>query len=208
MRALQDDQRSGHPKEISEEAMQWIVQTAKISPRTLGHEQNLWSIALLHQYVQQHAKEAGFPRLERITSPTVSRIVNQADRQSLKLKRTRKLNGFDLINCTEVLIYCRTYPRYENGSDDVRIIGCDVVTAEIFTSEPKSALQVSCIQLLELLDGRYPESYTLRIIDDDCRVFESPEIQLYIWGKRKGRFEVYTLPTEEKYAEKLQLADV
>ena len=203
MRALQDDQRSGHPKEISEEAMQWIVQTAKKSPRTLGYEQDLWSIALLHQYVQQHAKEAGFPRLERITSPTVSRIVNQADRQSLKLKRTRKLNGFNLINCTEVLIYCRPYPRYENGSDDVRIIGCDVVTAEIFASEPKSALQVSCIQLLELLDGRYPESYTLRIIDDDCRVFKSPEIQLYIWGKRKGRFEVYTLPTEENYMEKL-----
>ena len=207
MRALQDDQRSGHPKEISEEAMQWIVQTAKKSPRTLGYEQDLWSIALLHQYVQQHAKEAGFPRLERITSPTVSRIVNQADRQSLKLKRTRKLNGFDLINCTEVLIYCRPYPRYENGSDDVRIIGCDVVTAEIFASEPNSNIQVSCIQVLEMLDGKYPESYTLRIVDDDCRVFKSPEIQLYIWGKRKGRFEVYTLPTEEKYAEKLQLAD-
>ena len=78
-----------------------------------------------------------------------------------------------------------------------------MVTAEIFTSEPKSALQVSCIQLLELLDGRYPETYTIRIIDDDCQVFKSPEIQLYIWGKRKGRFEVYTLPTEEKYAEKL-----
>ena len=203
MRALQDDQRSGHPKEISEEAMQWIVQTAKKSPRTLGYEQDLWSIALLHQYVQQHAKEAGFPRLERITSPTVSRIVNQADRQSLKLKRTRKLNGFDLINCTEVLIYCRPYPRYENGSDDVRIIGCDVVTAEIFASEPNSNIQVSCIQVLEMLDGKYPESYTLRIVDDDCRVFELPEIQLYIWGKRKGRFEIYTLPTEEKYAEKL-----
>ena len=172
MRALQDDQRSGHPKEISEEAMQWIVQTAKKSPRTLGYEQDLWSIALLHQYVQQHAKEAGFPRLERITSPTVSRIVNQADRQ---------------------MIYCRTYPRYENGADNVRITGCDVVTAEIFTSEPNSNIQASCIQLLEMLDSRYPESYTLRIIDDDCRVFESPEIQLYIWGKRKGRFEVYTL---------------
>ena len=207
MRALQDDQRSGHPKEISEEAMQWIVQTAKKSPRTLGYEQDLWSIALLHQYVQQHAKEAGFPRLERITSPTVSRIVNQADRQSLKLKRTRKLNGFDLINCTEVLIYCRPYPRYENGSDDVRIIGCDVVTAEIFASEPNSNIQVSCIQVLEMLDGKYPESYTLRIVDDDCRVFESPEIQLYIWGKRKGRFEIYTLPTEEKYAEKLRPAN-
>ena len=207
MCALQDDQRSGHPKEISEEAMQWIVQTAKKSPRTLGYEQNLWSIALLHQYVQQHAKEAGFPRLERITSPTVSRIVNQADRQSLKLKRTRKLNGFDLINCTEVLIYCRPYPRYENGSDDVRIIGCDVVTAEIFASEPNSNIQVSCIQVLEMLDGRYPESYTLRIVDDDCRVFELPEIQLYIWGKRKGRFQIYTLPTEEKYAEKLRPAN-
>ena len=203
MRALQDDQRSGHPKEISEEAMQWIVQTAKKSPRTLGYEQDLWSIALLRQYVQQHAKEAGFPRLERITSPTVSRIVNQADRQSLKLKRTRKLNGFNLINCTEVLIYCRPYPRYENGADNVQITGCDVVTAEIFASEPNSNIQASCIQLLELLDGRYPESYTLRIIDDDCRVFKSPEIQLYIWGKRKGRFEVYTLPTEENYMEKL-----
>ena len=184
MRALQDDQRSGHPKEISEEAMQWIVQTAKKSPRTLGYEQDLWSIALLHQYVQQHAKEAGFPRLERITY------------------------GFNLINCTEVLIYCRPYPRYENGSDNVRIIGCDVVTAEIFASEPKSALQVSCIQLLELLDGRYPESYTLRIIDDDCRVFESPEIQLYIWGKRKGRFEVYRLPTDGEYTKRLVNRDV
>ena len=203
MRALQDDQRSGHPKEISEEAIQWIIQTAKKSPQTLGYEQDLWSIALLHQYVQQHAKEVGFPRLERITSPTVSRIVNQAVRQNLKVRKTRKLNGFNLINCTEVLIYCRTYPRYENGADNVRITGCDVVTAEIFVSEPKSALQVSCIQLLELLDGRYPETYTIRIIDDDCRVFKSPEIQLYIWGKRKGRFEVYTLPTEEKYAEKL-----
>lgn len=203
MRALQDDQRSGHPKEISEEAMQWVVQTAKKSPQTLGYEQDLWSIALLRQYVQQHAKEAGFPRLERITSPTVSRIVNQADRQSLKLKRTKKLNGFNLINCTEVLIYCRPYPRYENGADNVQITGCDVVTAEIFASEPNSNIQASCIQLLELLDGRYPESYTLRIIDDDCRVFKSPEIQLYIWGKRKGRFEVYTLPTEENYMEKL-----
>ena len=203
MRALQDDQRSGHPKEISEEAMQWIVQTAKKSPRTLGYEQDLWSIALLHQYVQQHAKEVGFPRLERITSPTVSRIVNQADRQNLKVRKTRKLNGFNLINCTEVLIYCRTYPRYENGSDDVQITGCDVVTAEIFVSEPNSNIQASCIQLLEMLDRRYPESYTIRIIDDDCRVFESPEIQLYIWGKRKGRFEVYTLPTEENYMEKL-----
>ena len=205
MRALQDDQRSGHPKEISEEAMQWIVQTAKISPRTLGYEQDLWSIALLHQYVQQHAKEAGFPRLERITSPTVSRIVNQADRQSLKLKRTRKLNGFDLINCTEVLIYCRPYPRYENGADNVQITGCDVVTAEIFVSEPNPNIQASCIQLLEMLDSRYPETYTIRIIDDDCRVFESPEIQLYIWGKRKCRFEVYLLPGDEEYVKKLLL---
>ena len=199
MRALQDDQRSGHPKEISEEAMQWIIQTAKKSPRALGYEQDLWSIALLHQYVQQHAKEAGFPRLERITSPTVSRIVNQADRQSLKLKRTRKLNGFDLINCTEVLIYCRPYPRYENGADNVQITGCDVVTAEIFASEPNSNIQASCIQLLELLDGRYPESYTIRIMDDNCQIFSSPEIQLYIAGKKRRRFEVYTLPAEEKY---------
>ena len=203
MRALQDDQRSGHPKEISEEAIQWIIQTAKKFPQTLGYKQDLWSIALLHQYVQQHAKEVGFPRLERITSPTVSRIVNQADRQNLKVRKTRKLNGFNLINCTEVLIYCRTYPRYESGADNVRITGCDVVTAEIFTSEPNSNIQASCIQLLEMLDSRYPESYTIRIIDDDCRVFESPEIQLYIWGKRKGRFEVYPLPTEENYMEKL-----
>ena len=128
--------------------------------------------------------------LEGITAPTMSRIVDQADRQSLKLKRTRKLNGFDLINCTEVLIYCRPYPRYENGSDGVRIIGCDVVTAEIFTSEPKSALQVSCIQLLELLDGRYPESYTLRIIDVDCLLLESPDIPLSLLVKRPGCFLV------------------
>lgn len=66
-----------------------------------------------------------------------------------------------------------------------------MVTTEIFTSEPNFNIQVSCIQFLEMLDGKYPETYTIRIIDDDCRVFETPEIQLYILGKRKGHLEVY-----------------
>lgn len=82
-----------------------------------------------------------------------------------------------------------------------------MVTADIFTSGPKPTLQASCIQFLEMLDSRYPETYTIRIIDDDCRVFESPEIQLYIGVKRKGRFEVYDLPIEEKYAEILLSVD-
>ena len=83
-----------------------------------------------------------------------------------------------------------------------------MVTAEIFASEPNSNIQVSCIQVLEMLDGKYPESYTLRIVDDDCRVFELPEIQLYIWGKRKGRFEVYRLPTDGEYTKRLVNRDV
>ena len=103
---------------------------------------------------------------------------------------------------------CSDGDLYENGSDGVRIIGCDVVTAEIFVSEPNSNIQASCIQLLEMLDSRYPESYTIRIIDDDCRVFESPEVQLYIWGKRKGRFEVYRLPTDGEYTKRLVNRDV
>lgn len=76
--------------------------------------------------------------------------------------------------------YCRTYPIYESETGHVQITGCDVVTAEIFISEPNSNIQVSCIQFLEILDGEYPETYTIRIIDDDCRVFELPEIQLYL----------------------------
>ena len=68
-RALFDDQRKGRPVEITDNAVAWIIDVACQRPADLGYSQELWTLKNLHQHIQNHAEEAGFPRLKTITKP-------------------------------------------------------------------------------------------------------------------------------------------
>lgn len=61
-RALFDDQRKGRPVEITDDAVAWIIDVACQRPADLGYSQELWTLKNLHQHIQNHAEEAGFPR--------------------------------------------------------------------------------------------------------------------------------------------------
>lgn len=65
--ALFDKPRNGRSPEIADGAVAWIVSIACQRPTDLGYAQELWTLKNLHQHIQAHAAEAGFPRLETIS---------------------------------------------------------------------------------------------------------------------------------------------
>ena len=74
-RALFDDQRSGRPDEITDDAKVWIIDLACQRPADLGYSQELWTLKNLHKHIQTHAEEAGYPRLTTITKPMFEKIL-------------------------------------------------------------------------------------------------------------------------------------
>ena len=85
-RALFDDKRKGRPVEITDDAIAWIISIACQRPADLGYAQELWTLKNLHQYIQNHAEEAGYSRLTTITKPKVQKILNQSEIKPFKIK--------------------------------------------------------------------------------------------------------------------------
>lgn len=85
-RALFDDKRPGRSVEITDDAVAWIIDIACQRPTTLGYAQELWTLKNLHKHIQEHAKEAGYPRLMTITKPMVQKILKRSDIKPFKIK--------------------------------------------------------------------------------------------------------------------------
>ena len=84
--ALFDDQRKGRPVEITDDAITWIIELACQRPADLGYAQELWTLKNLHQHIQNHAVEGGYPRLQTITKPTVQKILRRSDIKPHKIR--------------------------------------------------------------------------------------------------------------------------
>ena len=75
-------------------------------PADLGYSQELWTLKNLHQHIQNHAEEAGFPRLKTITKPMVQKILKRCDIKPFKIK-----------------YYCeRRDPDFESKMHDVLVV--------------------------------------------------------------------------------------
>jgi transposase len=85
-RALFDDQRSGRPVEITDDAVAWIIDIACQRPADLGYSQELWTIANLHKHIQTYAEEAGYPRLKTIAKSMLQKILDRNDIKPFKIK--------------------------------------------------------------------------------------------------------------------------
>ena len=84
--ALFDAKRSGRPAEVSDDAKTWIINLACQRPTDLGYSQELWTLAKLHKHIQQHAQQAGFPRLTTITKAYVQKLLQDNQIKPFKIK--------------------------------------------------------------------------------------------------------------------------
>lgn len=84
--ALYDKPRKGRSPEITVDAVAWIISIACQRPTDLGYAQELWTLKNLHQHIQAHAAEAGFPRLETISKARVGQLLKKCDIKPFKIK--------------------------------------------------------------------------------------------------------------------------
>lgn len=84
--AVFDDERSGRPAEITDDAKSWIVSIACQKPCDLGYAAELWTLAALHKHIQVHAEEAGYPRLKMVTKPWLQKYLKKMEIKPFKIK--------------------------------------------------------------------------------------------------------------------------
>lgn len=84
--ALFDKQRKGRPSEITSDAVAWIIDVACQRPFELGYSQELWTMKNLHKHIQEHATEAGFPRLATVSKTRIQQILKEQEIKPFKIK--------------------------------------------------------------------------------------------------------------------------
>ena len=147
--AIFDDERSGRPVEITDDAKSWIVSVACQKPCDLGYSAELWTLAALHKHIQTHAEEAGYPRLKTVTKPWLQKYLKKMDLKPFKIKYYLERKDPDFDNkMHEVLL---VYKQVEMQCDDNGeiIIPDDGHLTHTISYDEKPGIQA--------IDNKYPD---------------------------------------------------
>ena len=250
--ALSDDDRSGRPVEITDDAKAWIISIACRKPCELGYAAELWTLAALHKHIQNFADDAGFPRLKTVTKPWLQRYLKPMDIKPFKIRYylERKDPDFENKMHNVLLVYkqvqmqfdenggiiipedghmthtisydekpgiqatANKYPDHnpteENGFvrrdyEYVRmgtislLAGIDLLTGEAVPLVSDTHKSSDFVSFLKILDAKYPEGDTIRLILDNHSAHTSKETRLYLTTLSEDRFVFVFTPTHASW---------
>lgn len=250
--ALSDDDRSGRPVEITDDAKAWIISIACRKPCELGYAAELWTLAALHKHIQNFADDAGFPRLKTVTKPWLQKYLKQMDIKPFKIRYylERKDPDFENKMHNVLLVYkqvqmqfdenggiiipedghmthtisydekpgiqatANKYPDHnpteENGFvrrdyEYVRmgtislLAGIDLLTGEAVPLVSDTHKSSDFVSFLKILDAKYPEGDTIRLILDNHSAHTSKETRLYLTTLSEDRFVFVFTPTHASW---------
>ena len=140
-RALFDDKRKGRPVEITDDAIAWIISIACQRPADLGYAQELWTLKNLHQYIQNHAEEAGYSRLTTITKPMVQKILNQSEIKPFKIKYycEKRDHDFETKMHDVLVVYKQVEMQFDENGDI--IVSTDSPMIHTISCDEKPGIQ-------------------------------------------------------------------
>lgn len=250
--ALFDEERSGRPPEITDDAKAWIISIACQKPCELGYAAELWTLSALHKHIQAYAEQAGYPRLKSVTKPWLQKYLKKMDIKPFKIKYylERKDPDFENKMHEVLLVYkqvemqfdenggiimpedgslihtvsydekpgiqaiANKYPDHnpteENGFirrdyEYVRkgtlslLAGIDLLTGEAIPLVSESHKSSDFISFLKILDKKYPEGDTIRLILDNHSAHTSKETKGYLATLPEGRFVFVFTPTHTSW---------
>ena len=147
--AIFDDERSGRPVEITDNAKSWIVSVACQKPCDLGYSAELWTLAALHKHIQTHAEEAGYPRLKTVTKPWLQKYLKKMDLKPFKIKYylERKDPDFDNKMHEVLLVYKQVEMQFDDNGEI--IIPDDGHLTHTILYDEKPGIQA--------IDNKYPD---------------------------------------------------
>ena len=250
--ALSDDDRSGRPVEITDDAKAWIISIACRKPCEPGYAAELWTLAALHKHIQNFADDAGFPRLKTVTKPWLQKYLKQMDIKPFKIRYylERKDPDFENKMYNVLLVYKQVQMQFdENGgiiipedghmthtvSYDEKpgiqatankypdhnpteengfvrrdyeyvhmgtislLAGIDLLTGEAVPLVSDTHKSSDFVSFLKILDAKYPEGDTIRLILDNHSAHTSKETRLYLTTLSEDRFVFVFTPTHASW---------
>lgn len=251
-RALSDDSRTGRPPEITDDAKAWVVSIACQKPCDLGYAAELWTLPKLHRHIQNHAVEAGYPRLKTATKSWLQKYLKSMDVKPFKIKYylERKDPDFEEKMHEVLLVYKQVELQFdENGGiiipedghmthtlsydekpgiqavankyqdynpaagngfvrrdyEYVRLgtlsllAGIDLLTGEAIPLVSETHKSSDFVEFLKLLNAKYPEGDTIRLILDNHSAHKSKETKLFLATLPEGRFVFVFTPTHASW---------
>lgn len=199
--ALSDAPRSGHPVEITDAAKAWVINAACLRPADLGYAQELWTLKSLHQYIQGHAAQAGFPRLETITKARVGQILKASEINPFKVKYYCEKRGplFESKMRDILLVYKQVELQFDENGEIIVPDGYKLTITVSYDEKPgiqaiantsdglrpkkgngeaiplvgSTHKSSDFIEFLKILDKKYPAQDTIRIILDNHSAHKS-----------------------------------
>lgn len=250
--ALFDDERSGRPVEITDDAKAWIISIACQKPCDLGYAAELWTLAALHRHIRENAEKAGFIRLKTVTKPWLQKYLKSMDIKPFKIKYyiekkdpdfENKMhevlmvykqvemqfdeNGNIIVPENGTMVHTLSYdekpgiqatankyadhnPTKEKGFvrrdyEYVRLgtvsllAGIDLLTGEAIPLVSNSHKSSDFVNFLKILDKKYPEGDTIRLILDNHSAHKSKETKKYLGTLPEDRFVFVFTPTHASW---------
>lgn len=220
--ALSDAPRSGHPVEITDAAKAWVINAACLRPADLGYAQELWTLKSLHQYIQGHAAQAGFPRLKTITKARVGQILKASEIKPFKVKYYCEKRGplFESKMRDILLVYKQVELQFDENGEIIVPDGYKLTITVSYDEKPgiqaiantsdglrpkkgngeaiplvgSTHKSSDFIEFLKILDKKYPAQDTIRIILDNHSAHKSKETRRFLATMPDGRFEFVFTP--------------
>ena len=115
--AIFDDERSGRPAEITDDAKSWIVSIACQKPCELGYAAELWTLAALHKHIQAHAEKPGIQAVANKYpdhDPTEENGYIRRDYEYVQLGTLSLLAGIDLLTGEAIPLVSQTHTSWLN----------------------------------------------------------------------------------------------
>ena len=250
--ALFDDERSGRPAEITDDAKAWIISVACQKPCDIGYAAELWSLSALHKHIQEHAEEAGYPRLKTVTKPWLQKYLKKMDIKPFKIKYylERKDPEFENKMHNVLVVYKQVEMQFDDNGDIIipesghlkhtisydekpgiqaiankyadytptkehgfvrrdyeyirlgtlsLLAGIDLLTGEAIPLISESHKSADFIEFLKILDKKYPEGDTIRLILDNHSAHTSKETKRFLSTLPESRFEFVFTPTHSSW---------
>jgi transposase len=123
--ALEEEQRSGRPVEITPEGRAWVVSLACQKPKNLGYSYEVWTLRLLASHIREHAVKEGHPCLSHLSPSNVKRLLDAHDIQPHKVRYylQRRDPEFDVKKAEVLCVYQQVEFILDN--DEIKPL-CDV----------------------------------------------------------------------------------
>lgn len=250
--ALFDEERSGRPPEITDDAKAWIISIACQKPCELGYAAELWTLSALHKHIQIYAEQAGYPRLKTVTKPWLQKYLKKMDIKPFKIKYylERKDPDFENKMHEVLLVYKQVEMQFDENGDIIipedghithtisydekpgiqaiankypdhnpteengflrrdyeyvrkgtlsLLAGIDLLTGEAIPLVSASHKSSDFINFLKILDEKYPEGDSIRLILDNHSAHTSKETKRYLATLPEGRFIFVFTPTHTSW---------